>query len=90
MGSLLLEDYIVLHLKYVNPEESILYDDNIQLMALSKTHAWFSIMPNDENTNKYPFVSLTNFGSLKKFLLLITKLCIQLPKNVVHQLGNVF
>ena len=70
MGSLLLEDYIVFHLKYVNPEEIILHDDNIQLMALSKTHAWFSVMPNEENTNKYPFVFINQFWFTEQILII--------------------
>ena len=69
MGSLLLEDYIIFHLKYVNPEECILYNDNVQLMALSKTHAWFSVMPNDVDTNKYPFVFINQFWFTEQILV---------------------
>ena len=88
MGSLLLEDYIAFHLKYVNPVECILYDDNVQLMALSKTHAWFSVMPNDENTNKYPFVFINQFWFTEQILIVDHKTLHAVAKKCYSPTGE--
>ena len=88
MGSLLLEDYVVFHLKYVNAVESILYDDNVQLMALSKTHAWFSVMPNDKNTNKYPFVFINQFWFTEQILIVDHKTLHAVAKKCYSPTGE--
>ena len=69
MGSLLLEDYILIHEEYVDPEECILNNDNVSLMAVSPTQAWFSIMPEDGATNKFPFFYINQFWFTEKILI---------------------
>ena len=69
MGSLLLEDYVLIHEEYVDPEECILNNDNISLMAVSPTHAWFSIMPEDGATNRFPFFYINQFWFTEKILI---------------------
>ena len=72
IGSLTLDHFILKHEKYINPEEFVLNNDFVTLMAISETKVWFSVSSkiNVYGLEKFPFAFMAHFFCSEKLLIL--------------------
>ena len=89
-GTLTLKHFILKHEKYVNPEEYVLNQDHVTLMALDETQAWFSISSkrNVYEMIRFPFAFMSQFWCSEKILIVSHETLHQIAEKCVGPTGN--
>ena len=89
-GTLRLEHFILRHEKYVNPEDYILNQDHVTLMAIDETQAWFSISTkrNIYEMTRFPFAFMSQFWCSEKILIVSHETLHQIAEKCVGPTGN--
>ena len=67
-----MDHFILKHEKYIDPEEFVLNNDFVTLMAISETKVWFSVSSkrNVYGLEKFPFAFMAQFWCSEKILIL--------------------